>query len=760
MKTKIFIFAIFAQLFSITASAYDAEIDGIYYNFSGTETTLDQGDEGNEQNNMVVNLTVERYCGWGYQMTDASINLDELKSFLGVEEITEDMLSIVNPDGSEVFDYALYDGWFNAEGAATNWGSTTAICVKFFQILSDGNYTICDMNGVDEVGKEYTATWKVTNGEKSVRYNIITKFIEKPELDYSFADLTVKETKVVTVHSKLGNCYESLSAYVDLDNILNVLGVENINEVKIFAVLSDGTLDEFYQKGTTDGWRDANGDWKNWGNDAYFCAQADFTSLPQIIISGKDGKNTIEEKENPPTYEVRYAFVKNGSEDYKSVILSVKLIYDVPNMLNVAAQTIVAGNSATVEIKLKNDQADLVAFQMDLTLPEGVSLDKDGCSLSSRITDQEQELAIGKLSYNVYRLTSSSLSLTPIEGNNGTLLSLKLNAEDGCVNGKATISNILFSTANSERITMIDESFDINIMYKQIYTVDGEEYKSYNVVYNSQPTFETEPIKAGYTFGGWSELPETMPNHDIVVTGRFYLYGDVNTDEEVDVVDVVDIARFVVANPSSMFREKLADLNSDETVNLGDAVVLVNHIAGDQNFVKPMFAPSICADNDATLRMTKNGKAISLEMTNSRDYTAFQFDLYMLEDADVTQMQLNVQRKQTHSMLYNKVGNGHYRVAVLSPSNITINGNNGELLSFVIDGGTSSDVSIKNIQFFDTKGNAYLFDAVGIDTETSIDSVVTINNNEAGAVYDLQGRKLSKVQRGVNIVGGKALIVK
>ena len=32
---------------------------------------------------------------------------------------------------------------------------------------------------------------------------------------------------------------------------------------------------------------------------------------------------------------------------------------------------------------------------------------------------------------------------------------------------------------------------------------------------------ESEPIKEGFTFSGWSELPEDMPNHDVVVTGSF-----------------------------------------------------------------------------------------------------------------------------------------------------------------------------------------------------------------------------------------------
>lgn len=63
-------------------------------------------------------------------------------------------------------------------------------------------------------------------------------------------------------------------------------------------------------------------------------------------------------------------------------------------------------------------------------------------------------------------------------------------------------------------------TFSIN-MYKLTYTVDGEEYKSYEIEYCATITPEAEPIKEGYTFSGWSEIPATMPAHDVTVTGTF-----------------------------------------------------------------------------------------------------------------------------------------------------------------------------------------------------------------------------------------------
>lgn len=66
----------------------------------------------------------------------------------------------------------------------------------------------------------------------------------------------------------------------------------------------------------------------------------------------------------------------------------------------------------------------------------------------------------------------------------------------------------------------ISAVFDTN-KYKLTYIIDGNEYKSYELDYGANITPEAEPMKEGYTFSGWSEIPETMPAHDVTVTGTF-----------------------------------------------------------------------------------------------------------------------------------------------------------------------------------------------------------------------------------------------
>lgn len=57
--------------------------------------------------------------------------------------------------------------------------------------------------------------------------------------------------------------------------------------------------------------------------------------------------------------------------------------------------------------------------------------------------------------------------------------------------------------------------------YKLIYTVDGNEYKTVKVNFGDKITAEKAPSKSGYTFSGWSKIPETMPANDVTVSGTF-----------------------------------------------------------------------------------------------------------------------------------------------------------------------------------------------------------------------------------------------
>lgn len=237
-----------------------------------------------------------------------------------------------------------------------------------------------------------------------------------------------------------------------------------------------------------------------------------------------------------------------------------------------------------------------------------------------------------------------------------------------------------------------------------------------------------------------------------------FIDGDVNGDEDVDVLDVVDIVRYVVDNPAETFVPILADINNNGEVNVGDAVALVNEIAGDQNLVKPWRAPKLDANSEDILTLNSTDNGMSLCMQNERNYTAFQLDLYLPEGTDASDMLLNIQRKQGHQLIYNKVEEGHYRVAAISTSNSTFGGYEGELLAVGIEGIASEDICLRNIRFFTADGEEHLFDDIVMQSGTATD-IASPRQSSYGdeAIYNLAGQRIQKTQKGINIVNGKKI---
>ena len=99
------------------------------------------------------------------------------------------------------------------------------------------------------------------------------------------------------------------------------------------------------------------------------------------------------------------------------------------------------------------------------------------------------------------------------------------------------------STMPAKDLT-ISGSFTIKI-YKLVYLVDGAEYKTVEVEYNSIITPEAAPTKEGHTFSGWSEIPEKMPANDVIVTDTFTINKYQVTyiiDGEIYATDIIDYA--------------------------------------------------------------------------------------------------------------------------------------------------------------------------------------------------------------------------
>lgn len=222
-------------------------------------------------------------------------------------------------------------------------------------------------------------------------------------------------------------------------------------------------------------------------------------------------------------------------------------------------------------------------------------------------------------------------------------------------------------------------------MYNLIYMVDGEEYKTVQLAEGDAITPEANPTKDGYTFSGWSEIPSTMPAHDVTVTGTF--------TEVIDPNDT-DVSQF----DNVVFFEK------------------AEAFAG-----KPL--------------------TLSLKMNNTKEITGVQCDIYLPEgmtfakDEDGYYLaELSTERTTaTKTNIFDAVlqSDGALRILASSTKSAAFSGNSGEVATIVIN--VSEDMAdgdypivIKSIELSDKSGNNY--------SVSRVKSTVTVASYQLGDV--------------------------
>lgn len=207
-------------------------------------------------------VDVERIVGQGYTAQAVTVDLAKAKSFLGVDELTTSMLRIINPDGSQISDYAGYDGWFNKEGTAEYWGNNAFCNVKFFQAIPNGEYTICDMNN-PAVGDKFSCKWALTANDKTYIFQTNVTWVEAPPVELTVVDLGIVAS--VEYDSNEASYVEKTVSLTDeqVSAILGELGLTALNEATV-AGYNPTTKELVSNYAGFDGWRDANGDFQNW----------------------------------------------------------------------------------------------------------------------------------------------------------------------------------------------------------------------------------------------------------------------------------------------------------------------------------------------------------------------------------------------------------------------------------------------------------------------------------------------------------------
>lgn len=201
------------------------------------------------------------------------------------------------------------------------------------------------------------------------------------------------------------------------------------------------------------------------------------------------------------------------------------------NKVIVADQNGNSGMTTTVAVSLMNDITDFTAFQFDIVLPLGCTIESDAAgkliaTKGNRYADAAQVLSVERLAVHMYadfvkyRFACVSPSLQPITGTDGVLLSFPVKINDQMSGGtyKASLENVVFTQA------------------------DGTQNILDNVKFNFR------------------------------ISSSGVRIGDANGDGQVNVTDVVAIINYILGQQSGSFSTEAADMNGDGRVDISDVV--------------------------------------------------------------------------------------------------------------------------------------------------------------------------------------------
>ena len=205
------------------------------------------------------------------------------------------------------------------------------------------------------------------------------------------------------------------------------------------------------------------------------------------------------------------------------------LTMQAQDQISASIETLTEGRAWDLSIGLAN-ATPYVSFQFDVILPEGVTY--ADVTPDQRISSLT--LTTGMVSESKLRVTAyNASSQASLSAGSGVILSIRFTSDSQVSGGTFKITNCLFTSVSdaSEYVETTLPAVTADIpeytgpiepaSYKLTYIVDGEPYKELMYEYGAAITPEPAPEREGYTFSGWSEIPATMPEHDVTVTGTF-----------------------------------------------------------------------------------------------------------------------------------------------------------------------------------------------------------------------------------------------
>ena len=191
------------------------------------------------------------------------------------------------------------------------------------------------------------------------------------------------------------------------------------------------------------------------------------------------------------------------------------------------------------------------------------------------------------------------------------------------------------------------------------------------------------------------------------------------------------------------------DANGDGEINVGDIQAVFNLSMGlNADGSDPDVAASrVLANGDfdagsmtvETTKLNNGNTQLAVKLNSTTEYLAFQMDVVMANNMSVVSEDANLQLLRS-----NNLGNIHRIVGYGKLEN------NGTMLTIEVAG--DGNVQFTNIVLSTEKANAVKFNLGGT---TGISTIAVKENEEGNTIYDLGGKLMNGIKKGINIIRGK-----
>ncbi len=250
------------------------------------------------------------------------------------------------------------------------------------------------------------------------------------------------------------------------------------------------------------------------------------------------------------------------------------------------------------------------------------------------------------------------------------------------------------------------------------------------------------------------------------------LLGDVNGDANINVIDYVTTASYILERYPQPFIFDAADIDKNGTITVNDLVGVASIIL---SFEAPRLnAPVLGQIDNTSIDMSalicqneNDGQVITISLDNSVDITALQMDITLPQGMTLADASITSRASRSHQIEMEQLRDGTYRLIAASNACKAFKGNDGALLKLTLCGNVPGEVTFTNIELSTPSAQAFTHDDIhlsfgvtslnSIETDTHIykegDNIVILSSIDGSAQVVLPNgiSKILKVHAGCNV---------